>query len=245
MMLPPGHGGLRALDDPHSQGRHQLEPINAAIAGNAAAIAGNVGRTAAMEDRLMFLEQRLLTTERTAAEVSRAFDIQTQRVAAMSTEFARSNSELSDLRLRFEAAHGTASAASASAQQLGQQVMAMAADMRAQDTKLAQAQAGLSEALRGNAELRGALALLQDEAQRSAADRAAAQAAMERMARQFQEGVGAMASEHARAQEAADAGFREDARRRQAQHLADLQSLNREVRRARCVHACPKPRGLQ
>lgn len=42
-------------------------------------------RTSALEERLGYLEQRLHTAERTASEVSRAFDIQSQRVAAMST----------------------------------------------------------------------------------------------------------------------------------------------------------------
>ncbi|GFH10874.1 uncharacterized protein HaLaN_06270, partial [Haematococcus lacustris] len=78
-------------------GRMQLEPINIALAGAA-------GRSSAIEERLLYLEQRLINTERAANEVSRAYDLQSQRFSSLSNDLARTGADMADLKLRYEAA---------------------------------------------------------------------------------------------------------------------------------------------
>ena len=113
--------------------------------------------------------------------------------------------------------------------QLQQQVMAMASDLRQQDTKVHGLNQQLSESMRINAEMRGQLVMLQDEASRATADRVAAQVAFERLSRQFTEGAASMVEEQRRAASEAIAQQREESRRQQQAYLSDLASLNREV----------------
>ena len=192
-----------------------LEPLNMAV--------NQQGRQqAAMEERLLMLETRLVTAERTAGEASRSYDVQQQRVAALISDTSRAAAELNDLRMRYEGALSGSS-------QLQQQVMAMASDLRQQDAKVQGLNQQLAESMRINAEMRGQVAMLQDEASRAAVDRVAAQAAFERLSRQFTEGAASMVEEQRRAASEAIAQQREESRRQQQAYLTDLAALNREV----------------
>ena len=192
-----------------------LEPLNMAV--------NQQGRQqAAMEERLLMLETRLVTAERTAGEASRSYDVQQQRVAALISDTSRAAAELNDLRMRYEGALSGSS-------QLQQQVMAMASDFRQQDAKVQGLTQQLMESMRVNGEMRGQLAMLQDEASRASADRQAAQVAFERLSRQFTEGAASMVEEQRRAASEAIAQQREESRRQQQAYLNDLAALNREV----------------
>ncbi len=177
---------------------------------------------AQLEERLMHMEGRLVQSERLASEASRAYDMQQQRVQALLSDVGRASAELGDLRMRYEGALSGTS-------QLQQQVMGMAADMRQQDAKVQGLTQQLSESLRVNAEMRGQMAMLSDEVARAAADRAAAQASVERLSRQFAEGAAHLAEEQRRAAGEANAQQREESRRQQQQYMNDLAALNREV----------------
>ncbi len=112
--------------------------------------------------------RRGMHTHTCGAQAIRALDIQTQRVASLSTDFSRAMGEVSDLRLRYEEAHSGGAAAAQAAQQLAQQLVGVSADVRAQEGRLAATSSQLSEALRANAELRGHVAVLSDEVARGA-----------------------------------------------------------------------------
>ncbi len=105
----------------------------------------------------------------------------------------------------------------------------MASDLRQQDAKVHGLNQQLSESLRLNAEMRGQMAMLGDEVQRAAADRASAAASVERLSRQFAEGAAALVEEQRRAAGEANAQQREESRRQQMQYMNDLSALNREV----------------
>ncbi len=88
-------------------------------------------------------------------QATRAYDIQNQRMASLLTDLSRAMGEMSDLRVRYEAASSSGSAAQQTAQALAQQVAGMSADIRAQEGRIASTAAQLSESIRANAELRG------------------------------------------------------------------------------------------
>ena len=73
-------------------------------------------RSNMLEERVLYMEQRLSAAERTAAEVSRSYDIQNQRLVGMGADLSRSGAELNDLRMRYE---GAVAGNSALQQQVG------------------------------------------------------------------------------------------------------------------------------
>ena len=109
------------------------------------------------------------------------------------------------------------------------QLASVTSEMRQQEHKVNLLSQQLGEAARMNAELKGVVSALQEEAQRAAADRQVAAASAERMARQFQESTATILDENRRMQGEATTAAKEESRRRQQQYESELAALNREV----------------
>ncbi|KAF5834062.1 hypothetical protein DUNSADRAFT_9412 [Dunaliella salina] len=219
----------------------QLEPL---IMNWAAPAAG-----ATMEERMGLMEQRLMAAERASIQASSAYNLQSEMVVALSHELQRATADLSALHMRFAVTANSGSSAQQQQQQqqLEQQLQALRADMSAQGAALMRNQHQLAEALRSNTDLRSQIHDLGDALSRATALSAAADAAIDRLTFQMQHGVQSLAAdqqrnlgaaerrqaqdmlEQRRLAEMQDLAFREDARRRQAHHLAEVASLNGEV----------------
>ncbi|KAG1676158.1 hypothetical protein FOA52_004999 [Chlamydomonas sp. UWO 241] len=153
-----------------------------------------------------------------------------QAIASLRAQLGESERVSSDMRAQMAMLHDKVHrGAMAGASQSAAAVAAMQGELRQADSKVMQLSNQMSELMQRNAELAGQVAMLSDSAARAAQERAAAQAAVQGLSRQFQEGASAIVEENRRAAEEANTAFRMESQRRQQAYLQDLASLNREV----------------
>jgi chromosome segregation ATPase len=166
-------------------------------------------------------------------EVSRLSSEQRQaafKVDALSQQLGESLRMNADLRaqvahLQDESQRGAAERAALSHDQ-GQSLVL---GMKQQESRIAMLGQQLSEVSQAKSELVGQISRIGAELQRVSLDRAATQATLERLSRQFHEGTSALAEENRRAAEDALASSRQEGRLQQLLLLQELSALNREV----------------